>query len=193
VFFSASLSISLYTKEIMAFQGCKILYERRRLSQFLILSLLIPLSQIQFVHGWSHTVIQNKARTVGTRSPVNQHVGFRKNVCFVLRYHDDDQNHQLEMMEQQQQQQRHVEITNNILKASRSSFRHVEGVTDSLLSDNPAIALGIFVGLGLIVAYISGFAILDGYMDSSNPLENGVVPYWDEDLVSPSLESIGII
>lgn len=77
---------------------------------------------------------------------------------------------------------RRTELTNKALKASRTSFRHVENNTFRLLDEKPMLAMAIFVGLGLLVMYISGFAVLGGYMSSPNPMENGAVPYWDDDL-----------
>lgn len=91
-----------------------------------------------------------------------------------LFYHDENED-----------ERRRIELTNSFLKASRTSFKNFEGATDSLLDKNPLIAFGIFIGLGLFVAYISGFAILDGYIDSTNPLDNAAVPYWNEDLSTP--------
>ena len=32
------------------------------------------------------------------------------------------------------------------------------------------------------MAYASGLIILDGYISSLNPAENGGVPYWDENI-----------
>ena len=91
-----------------------------------------------------------------------------------LFYHDESED-----------ERRRIELTNSFLKASRTSFKNFEGATDSLLAKNPLIAFGIFIGLGLFVAYVSGFAILDGYIDSTNPLDNAAVPYWNEDLSTP--------
>ena len=96
-----------------------------------------------------------------------------------LFYHDDDDDNN------ENEQRRRMELTNNFLKASRTSFKNFEGATDSLLDKNPFVAIIIFFGIGLFVAYVSGFAILDGYIDSSNPMDNGAVPYWDEDLSTP--------
>lgn len=75
-----------------------------------------------------------------------------------------------------------IESINNFIRATRSSFRNVEGNTFRLLSQQPLVALVIFVVAGLFVAYISGFVILGGYISSPNPLENAEVPYWDDDL-----------
>lgn len=75
-----------------------------------------------------------------------------------------------------------TELTNKVLKASRSSFRHVEGHTFRLLDEQPMLAMALFIGVGLLVMYMTGFAFLGGYISSPNPLENGAVPYWDEDL-----------
>jgi hypothetical protein len=78
----------------------------------------------------------------------------------------------------------HVQVANTILKHSRLSFRNVEGLTDDLLSNHPILAVGVFLGFVLLIAYMSGFVILDGYISSVNPLENGAVPYWDEDVAN---------
>lgn len=74
------------------------------------------------------------------------------------------------------------ELTNAVLNASRSSFQNVEGKAFNLLEENPLLAFLIFVALGLVVAYISGFIFLGGYISSANPVENGAIPYWDEQL-----------
>ena len=42
------------------------------------------------------------------------------------------------------------------------------------------MALGIFLAAGALVAYATGFFILDGYIDFLNPIENDAVPYWNE-------------
>ena len=97
----------------------------------------------------------------------------RSEASTILFYHDDNE-----------EQRRRIELTNSFLKASRSSFKKVEGATDSLLAKNPVIAMTIFLGAGLLVAFVSGFAILDGYLDVSNPMDNAAVPYWDEDLTT---------
>lgn len=68
---------------------------------------------------------------------------------------------------------------NQFVLASRDSFKNVERATDFLLEKQPWLALTIFVGAGLLVAYISGFFILCGYIDSINPAENNAVPYWE--------------
>ena len=81
-------------------------------------------------------------------------------------------------------QEHHVQVANTILKHSRLSFRNVEGLTDDLLSNHPILAVGGFLGVVLLIAYMSGFVILDGYISSVNPLENGAVPYWDEDVAN---------
>lgn len=75
-----------------------------------------------------------------------------------------------------------VDATNNFLKALRASFRTVEQPTTELLQKQPLIALALFVSVGLFLAYILGFIILDGCIESWNPAENGAVPYWDEEI-----------
>jgi len=71
---------------------------------------------------------------------------------------------------------------NRFLKACRSSFKNVEGMTDNLLTQQPVLAAAMFVGAGLAAAYVSGFFFLEGYIDSWNPVENDQVPYWNEEL-----------
>ena len=122
-------------------------------------------------------VVQAFVATNGDRSyscvlikqPLRRHLS----ETTTLFYHDENED-----------QRRRKELTNSFLKASRSSFKKVEGATDSLLAQKPVIAMMIFLGAGLLVAYVSGFAILDGYIDVSNPMDNAAVPYWDEDLAS---------
>jgi hypothetical protein len=72
------------------------------------------------------------------------------------------------------------ETLNEVIKTSRSSFKNVENLTLGLLSRRPLVALGLFVlSLGM-AAYLTGFFILDGYIDNMNPAVNDQVPYWDE-------------
>jgi hypothetical protein len=104
---------------------------------------------------------------------IKQQLRPHRSEATTLFYHDENE-----------EQRRRIELTNSFLKASRSSFKKVEGATDSLLDKNPVIAMMIFLGAGLLVAYVSGFAILDGYIDVSNPMDNAAVPYWDEDLAT---------
>lgn len=80
--------------------------------------------------------------------------------------------------------QRDVEMgVNTFLRASQSSFQNVESMTNQLLKTNPMIALLIFVGAGALVAYISGFFFLGGYIETWNPAENDSIPYWDEEIL----------
>jgi len=65
-------------------------------------------------------------------------------------------------------------------QASRNSFRYVEKQTFSLLTGKPILAIGIFVAAGLMVAYMSGFFFLEGYIENWNPVENDMIPYWDD-------------
>ena len=66
------------------------------------------------------------------------------------------------------------------MKNSQASFKNVESLTFGLLQQRPFVALGIFLAAGALVAYVTGFFILDGYIDSLNPAQNDVVPYWNE-------------
>ncbi|KAG7349141.1 hypothetical protein IV203_011738 [Nitzschia inconspicua] len=69
---------------------------------------------------------------------------------------------------------------NSVLKSSRSSFKNIEKITFRLLNRRPLVALGIFLATGALIAYMTGFFILEGYIDNLNPAENDQVPYWDE-------------
>jgi hypothetical protein len=69
---------------------------------------------------------------------------------------------------------------NSVLKTSRSSFKNVEKLTFRLLNRRPLVALAIFLATGALLAYVTGFFILEGYIDNLNPAENDQVPYWDE-------------
>jgi len=69
---------------------------------------------------------------------------------------------------------------NTSSKAARKSFRYVEKTTFSLLTGKPLVALAIFVAAGVVAAYLSGFFFLEGYIENWNPVENDMVPYWDD-------------
>jgi hypothetical protein len=73
-----------------------------------------------------------------------------------------------------------IDSINTSLKASHTSFKHVENSTYELLTEKPLVALGIFFAAGLVVAYMIGFLFLDGYIESINPISNDMIPYWDE-------------
>mmetsp|Transcript_2157 Transcript_2157/g.5726 ORF Transcript_2157/g.5726 Transcript_2157/m.5726 type:complete len:230 (+) Transcript_2157:340-1029(+) len=64
--------------------------------------------------------------------------------------------------------------------AARKSFRYIEKTTFSLLTGKPLVALAIFAATGMLVAYLSGFFFLEGYIENWNPVENDMVPYWDD-------------
>lgn len=66
------------------------------------------------------------------------------------------------------------------VKASETSFRFVEDSTSSMLTERPMMALAIFAAAGLVVAYLSGFFFLEGYIEDWNPAENDMIPYWDD-------------
>mmetsp|Transcript_14425 Transcript_14425/g.36237 ORF Transcript_14425/g.36237 Transcript_14425/m.36237 type:complete len:200 (+) Transcript_14425:330-929(+) len=66
------------------------------------------------------------------------------------------------------------------VKASETSFRFVEETTFSLLKEKPMLALAIFSVTGLLIAYLSGFFFLEGYIEDWNPAENDMIPYWDD-------------
>ena len=93
-------------------------------------------------------------------------------------YYRDDYDY-----EPLQENRQLIETTNTVLKAAHGSFKHVEGMANYLLQENPVVAFGIFVSAGLFVAYGMGFFMLDGDMESINPAANGAVPYWDEEIL----------
>jgi len=93
---------------------------------------------------------------------------------------DDEDSLFYQRVPLQEHEQRRQDTINSFLRASRDSFKNVEKATDFLLNQQPILAFAIFIGAGLMVAYISGFFILGGYIESINPAENDLVPYWDE-------------
>lgn len=70
-------------------------------------------------------------------------------------------------------------VTDSV-RASENSFKFVEKTTFSLLKERPMVALAIFAMTGLMVAYLSGFFFLEGYIEDWNPAENDMIPYWDD-------------
>jgi hypothetical protein len=78
---------------------------------------------------------------------------------------------------------RKIQLTNQVLRALHYSFKNVENMANGLLEKDPLSALIIFVGAGLMAAYLLGLVILDGCMESWNPIQNGFVPYWDEEIL----------
>ena len=70
-------------------------------------------------------------------------------------------------------------VTDSV-KASQNSFKYIEKTTYSLLTEKPMMALAIFAATGLVAAYLSGFFFLEGYIEDWNPIENDMVPYWDD-------------
>lgn len=82
---------------------------------------------------------------------------------------------------QQQHNQQHS-LADSLLENSHLSFKNVEHMSESLFTNQPVVALVIFLSLGSLVAYMSGLVFLDGYISSLNPAQNGGVPYWNENL-----------
>lgn len=70
-------------------------------------------------------------------------------------------------------------VTDSIT-ASQNSFKFVEKSTFSMLKQKPMVALAIFATTGMLVAYLSGFFFLEGYIENWNPVENDMIPYWDD-------------
>jgi len=81
---------------------------------------------------------------------------------------DNDDNKDVEIVEP------------SLLKASHSSFKHIESLTNSLLTTNPLVAIAIFAVSGVLIAYLSGFFFLEGYIENWNPVENDMIPYWND-------------
>jgi len=73
-----------------------------------------------------------------------------------------------------------TESINTSSDAARKSFRFVEKSTFKLLTGKPLMALAIFAATGVLVAYLSGFFFLEGYIENWNPVENDMIPYWDD-------------
>lgn len=99
-----------------------------------------------------------------------------------LHYHsldDDDEYIYYQQVPLSEEEKYRQEVVNSFVVASRDSFKNVESATDFLLAKQPIVAFMIFIGAGLLVAYISGFFILGGYIDDINPALNNPVPYWD--------------
>jgi hypothetical protein len=96
-----------------------------------------------------------------------------------LFYQDDDNNPDGAF-----DRQRDFELkVNSVLRASQSSFQHVEGLTNGMLKRHPMIALAIFVGTGTLIAYLTGLFFLGGYIETWNPVENDSIPYWDDEIL----------
>lgn len=76
-----------------------------------------------------------------------------------------------------------IDVTNGVLQTASSSFKNVEGMANGLLKEQPVTALAIFVGAGVVTAYLTGLVILDGSIESLNPSQNGAIPYWDEEIL----------
>lgn len=69
---------------------------------------------------------------------------------------------------------------NTSLQISHTSFQHVERNMYAVMTEQPLVAVGIFVLTGLFVAYLSGFFFLDGYIETINPIDNDMIPYWED-------------
>lgn len=82
----------------------------------------------------------------------------------------------------QQEQHSQHSLADSLLENSHISFKNVEHMSESLFTNQPLVALVIFLSLGSVVAYMSGLVFLDGYISSLNPAQNGGVPYWNENV-----------
>lgn len=99
-----------------------------------------------------------------------------------------EEEHRMKYQASHGRNQNDADATDTLYKASRNSFKNVESITMTLLNQQPLLAIGIFLTLGLIVAYGAGYCILCGYISSPNPLENGEVPYWDVEVSSDVID-----
>ena len=98
-----------------------------------------------------------------------------------LRQAEEEHRLRYEQHRRLQQHQQHS-LADSLLENSHSSFKNVEHMSESLFTNQPMVALVIFLGLGSVVAYMSGLVFLDGYISSLNPAQNGGVPYWNENV-----------
>ena len=71
----------------------------------------------------------------------------------------------------------------------------METNVDGLLENQPLVAIGIFVACGLLVAYLTGFFLLGGYIENINPAENAHMPDWDEGIliIEPTNHIVGSV
>ena len=100
----------------------------------------------------------------------------------MLRQAEEEHRRMYEQHRLSHQSDADMSWSDTVLKNSHVSFKNVEQMSENLFSNQPLVALAIFVSLGCLVAYFSGLYFLDGYISSPNPALNGGVPYWDEQL-----------
>ncbi|CAB9528890.1 expressed unknown protein [Seminavis robusta] len=98
----------------------------------------------------------------------------------------EEEDESFDLQAQQEEDQRNrwkIQLTNSVLQILHNSFKNVEATANELLDEDPVTAFAVFVGAGLVAAYVLGLFILDGCMESWNPVQNGMVPYWDEEVL----------
>ena len=141
----------------------------------LLAKLLALLGLAVACHGFQmapRTLLSTTAKKMGSHRISSKESLSSRQSAFRLFYQDDNDG-----------ERQRIELANNFLRASRSSFKNVESITNYLLNENPAIAIGIFVTVGLVVAYMTGFFFLGGYIETWNPAENDSIPYWDDEVL----------
>lgn len=128
---------------------------------------LLSFSSSSSFSGKQHLRLFYQDESAGNTDPQSRPEQFRPNPSF----------------ERDETMRKVEDATNSFLRASRSSFKHFEGMTNRLLNRQPLLALGMFVGLGFLVAYMLGFFFLGGYIETWNPVENDSIPYWDDEVL----------
>jgi hypothetical protein len=140
-------------------------------SIFFFPSAITAFGPLPAVHRQPRTVVRDE-------SIIQEPIQYRK-TSIMMFYHDDrdersrGSNHDQPSLDWERS-------INGFLQASQKSFQHVESGTNRLLNRQPLLALAIFVGAGVMVAYMMGMVFLGGYIENWNPAENDVVPYWDD-------------
>ena len=170
-----------------------------------IISAFAPFPSVIHQEQWKHITVPKPCasrigpvtsiHSIGQSTHQQQQPSSPGLTTLTLFYHDDRGTNEREPSPQQRRLGRNDDDNNNnnnnnsidwersinhVLRASQKSFKHVESGTNRLLNRQPLIALAIFIGAGAMVAYMMGTIFLGGYIETWNPAENDVVPYWDD-------------
>ena len=126
---------------------------------------------------------ENRCKLRSTNSEYPDYVDFELDYKYYteLRVLEDDFDF-MGLSGKEEEDRWKIQLTNNVLGALHYSFKNVENNANGLLEENPLVAFTIFAGAGLVTAYVLGLFILVGCMESWNPIQNGFVPYWDEEI-----------
>jgi hypothetical protein len=140
-------------------------------------------------HGFAIRSFTTKTRSISSRvwvqnDPFQLEDFSRDDYDLEYAYRGDDYDYEYGYDREPLQENRVlIETTNSVLRAMHNSFQNVEEIANTLLKEQPMVALGIFVSAGLVAAYLLGFLILDGCIESWNPNQNGAIPYWDDEIL----------